>query len=204
MGPGTPSARATRRRPSANANSHRRVRIRGRTPGSYQNSRNREIPKPSVPGLSFNRASCICSRFEFGRPGAGRRPGRHCKPSPCPIISPEAPAALLYRKSVQHQLGSSSQASRGGNAAQGSASQANRGRARSRQAVENRSFAVIARSPPARAPVGAECPHLEPCDEGTNRRSGAVILAGGCRACPHASAGGGCIGSPDRSNSAGP
>jgi tetratricopeptide (TPR) repeat protein len=32
-------------------------------------SRNPETPKPSVPGLSFNRASCICSRFEFGRPG---------------------------------------------------------------------------------------------------------------------------------------
>ena len=52
-------------------------------------------------------------------------------------------------------------------------------------------------------PVGAECPHLEPHDEGTNRRSGAVILAGGGRACPHASAGGGCVGSADRSNSAG-
>ena len=200
MGLVTPSARATRRRPSANANSHRRVRSRGRTPGSYQNSRNREIPKPSVPGLSFNRASCICSRFEFGRPGAGRRPGRHCKPSPCPIISPEAPAALLYRKSVQHQLASSSWASRGGNAAQRSASQADRGRARSRQAVENSSFPVMARSPPARARAG-RMPAPGAARRGTNRRGRAVILAGGCRACLHTSAGGGCVGPAERGNS---
>jgi hypothetical protein len=97
----------------------------------------------------------LVSRFEFGQPGAVAYRGATVNlPLPSAIVSPETPAALLYRKSVQHQIASSSRAFRGGNAAHESASQADRGRARSRQAVENRSFAVMARSPPARAQAG--------------------------------------------------